>query len=150
MSDETDRRPAGGQLEAVFAVLADEQRKLAEFQEKMATASTVAESPDKMLAATFDGRGELVTLTFNNTKYRTMAPAQLAATVLDVIRRGRAAAFTKIDEAAGRDVLPGINFGELASGKVDVNEVVNTLIGSAIDLPGIAKAVKKDMDGRNG
>lgn len=150
MLDETDRPPAGGQLDAMFAMLADEQRKLAEFQEKTAAASTVVESPDRMVAATFDGRGELVKLAFNTAKYRTMAPAQLASVLTDTIGRGRAAAFAKIDEMAGRDVLPGINFGELASGKVDLTEVVGTLITSAIDLPAIAKAVKGEVDGKNG
>jgi DNA-binding protein YbaB len=149
VSDEADG-PRGGQLEAMFTMLADEQRKLAEFQERMTSASSVVESPDKMVVATFDGRGELVQLKFTTTKYRTMAPAELAATLMDTLKRGRTAAFSKIDEMAGRDVLPGINFGELAAGKLDVNEVVGTLISSAIDLPTIAAAVKKEAGRADG
>jgi DNA-binding protein YbaB len=146
-----DARPrGGGQLEAMFGMLADEQRKLAEFQRKMAEASTVVESANKMVTATFDGRGELVKLTFNNTKFRAMAPAELATTLMDTIKRGRTAAFGQIDQMAGGDVLPGVNFGDLAAGKVDINEMVGTLMSSAIDLPTIAKAVKKETGRSDG
>jgi DNA-binding protein YbaB len=144
MSDETARPRGSGQLEAMFTMLADEQRKLAEFQRKMTEASTVTESPNKMVTATFDGRGELVSLKFNNTKFRSMAPNELATMLMETLRRGRAAAFGQIDEMAGGEVLPGVNFGDLAAGKLDMNEVVGTLMTSAIDLPSIAKAVKNE------
>ena len=67
--------------------------------------------------------------------------------VLDVIRRGRSEAFGKIDAMAGGDVLPGVNFGDLAAGKVDLNDVVSGLMTSAVDLPGIVRAAKQQ--GRN-
>ncbi|GLZ02006.1 YbaB/EbfC family nucleoid-associated protein [Actinoplanes sp. NBRC 103695] len=150
MSDETDQPAAAGQLEALFSVLADEQHKLAEFQRKMSEASTVVDSPNRMVSATFDGRGELVKLTFNNTRYRTMSAAELATTLMDTIKRGRAAAFSQIDQLAGREVLPGIDFGQLAAGNLDLNEVVGTIMTSAIDLPGIAKAVKRETGRTDG
>ncbi|MEV6636919.1 YbaB/EbfC family nucleoid-associated protein [Actinoplanes sp. NPDC051470] len=143
MSDHEELPGGSGGLEAMFAVLADEQRKITEFQRKMSEASTVVESSNKMVTATFDGRGELTRLTFNNGKYRTMAPKELATMLMDTLKRGRAAAFGKIDEMAGRDVLPGIAFGELAAGKVDIDEVVGTLMTSVVDLPGIARAAKE-------
>jgi DNA-binding protein YbaB len=149
MSDEA--RPRGsGQLEAMFGMLADEQRKIAEFQRKMAEASTVVESPNKMITATFDGRGELVKLTVNNTKFRTMAPEELASMLTDTLKRGRTAAFGKMDQMSGGDVLPGVKFGDLAAGKLDINEVVGTLMSSAIDLPTIAQAVKRETSRGDG
>jgi hypothetical protein len=134
---------SGKQLEAMFSLLADEQHKLADFQAKVNEARTVAESPDKMLTATFDGRGELVKLTVNNGKYRRMAPAELGVLIMETINRGRAEAFGKLDDFAGADVLPGVRFGELAAGNVDLNEVVGALMTSAVDLPGIADAARK-------
>ncbi|MFY1635512.1 YbaB/EbfC family nucleoid-associated protein [Solwaraspora sp. WMMB335] len=147
MADEGGPTRASGQLEAMFALLAEEQRKLAEFQRKMNEASTTVESANKTLSATFDGRGELIRFTVNNTKYRTMAPNELAEMLLDVIRRGRSQAFGKIDTMAGGDVLPGVRFGDLAAGKVDLNDVVSGLMTSAIDLPGIARAAEQKARG---
>jgi DNA-binding protein YbaB len=147
MADDDGSKRASAQLETMFALLAEEQRKLADFQRKMNEATTTVESTNKMLTAAFDGRGELVKLTFNNTRYRTMAPKELADMVLDVIRRGRSEAFGKIDAMAGGDVLPGVNFGDLAAGKVDLNDVVSGLMTSAVDLPGIVRAAKQQ--GRN-
>ncbi|MGC4879765.1 YbaB/EbfC family nucleoid-associated protein [Micromonospora sp. DT43] len=142
MADGTDHGPGGGGLNSVFAMLAEEQRKLEEFQRKMRETSTTIESPNKMLTATFDGRGELVKLTFHNTKYRSMAPNELSSLLFETLRRGRAESFGKIDEMAGGEVLPGVSFGELAGGKLDLNEVVGSLMTSAIDLPSIARAAK--------
>ncbi|MFV2021192.1 YbaB/EbfC family nucleoid-associated protein [Micromonospora sp. LOL_023] len=147
MADEDGPTRASGQLEAMFALLAEEQRKLEEFQRKMNEATTTVESANKMLTATFDGRGELVKFTVNNTRYRTMAPNELAEMLLDVVRRGRSQAFGKIETMAGRDVLPGVNFGDLAAGKVDLNDVVGGLMTSAIDLPGIVRAAEQQGRG---
>ena len=145
MAEETGPLRGDGGLEAAFATLAEEQRKLADFQRKMGEASTTVESPNKLVSATFDGRGELVKLVFNNTKYRSMAPKELAGVVFDTLSRGRGEAFGKIGEMAGGEVLPGISFSELASGKVDLNEVVGTLMTSAMDLPGLAEAARADV-----
>ncbi|MEU8328687.1 MULTISPECIES: YbaB/EbfC family nucleoid-associated protein [unclassified Micromonospora] len=150
MVDQTDRGPGGRELNVVFAMLAEERRKLDEFQAKMRAASTTVDSPNKMLTATFDGRGELVKLTFNNTKYRAMAPNELSSLLVETLRRGRAESFGKIDEMAGPDVLPGVSFGDLAGGKVDLNEVVGSLLTSAIDLPSIARAARDEAGRADG
>lgn len=147
MADDDDSTRASAQLETMLALLAEEQRKLEDFQRKMNEATTTVESANKALTATFDGRGELVGLTFNNTRYRTMAPKELADLVLDVVRRGRSQAFGKIDTMAGGDVLPGVSFGDLAAGKVDLNDVVSGLMTSAIDLPGIVRAAEQKGQG---
>ncbi|MDQ7909371.1 YbaB/EbfC family nucleoid-associated protein [Phytohabitans sp. ZYX-F-186] len=152
MADATGpSRARDAQVETAFAVFAEEQRKLADFQRRMRDASTTVESPNKMVTATFDGRGELVRLTFNNTKYRGMAPTELASVITETLARGRSQAFNKIGEMAGGDVLPGVSFGDLAAGKVDLDKVVGTMMTSVLDLPAIARALKGEEvkpDGR--
>ncbi|SDT66425.1 YbaB/EbfC family nucleoid-associated protein [Actinoplanes derwentensis] len=143
MADEQGAPRRSGQLEAMLVKLAEEQRKLEDFQRKMNEATTVVESSNKMVTATFDGRGELTGLTFNTTRYRTMSPTELASTMLETLRRGRGTAFGKIDEMTGGDVLPGIKFGDLAAGKVDINDVVGTLLTSAINLPDLVENARK-------
>nr|WP_221382676.1 YbaB/EbfC family nucleoid-associated protein [Actinoplanes polyasparticus] len=148
MSDE--RTGGARRLDTMFALFAEEQRKLAEFQKKMASASTVTESANKMVTATFDGRGELVKLVFNNTKYRSMAPAELATMVTDTIRRGRASAFGKIGEMAGGPVIPGVDFGDLAAGQVDLDKVVNSMLRSAFGRPTVAEKAEKSPEPSDG
>jgi DNA-binding protein YbaB len=143
----SDQVPAGSsRLEAMFQMLADEQRKLAEFQQKMNEAKTVVESSNKMITLTFDGRGELIDLAFNNSKFRSMAPKELAAMVMETLKRGRAAAFGKIDEMTPGEPLPGIKFGDLAAGKVDINDVVGQIMTNAMDLPDLTKSAREGRD----
>ncbi|WP_433388601.1 YbaB/EbfC family nucleoid-associated protein [Micromonospora sp. KLBMP9576] len=129
-------------LEQAFAMLAEEQSKLVEFQRRMNEATTTVESANKVMTATFDGRGELVRMVFNNTRYRTMAPAELASLLLETLQRGRGQAFAKISEMAGREALPGMSFGDLAAGKVDLSEMAGSMLSSVLDLPRMMQATE--------
>ncbi|NLU81065.1 YbaB/EbfC family nucleoid-associated protein [Micromonospora sp. HNM0581] len=143
MVDQPEFRADRYGLEEALSMLAEEQRKLEEFQRRMNEASTTVESANKMVAATFDGRGELVRLEFTNTRYRTMAPAELASLLLETLRRGREKSFAKVSELAGRDVLPGVSFGQLAAGKVDLHEMTESMMRSMLDLSGIVDTTGK-------
>jgi DNA-binding protein YbaB len=121
-----------GDVDAALAALAEERRRLEELQEKVAETSTVVHSKDRVLSATFDGRGELNTLTFNGTKYRRLAPAELAAMIKDTLAAGRSQALEKLGSMMGTVVLPGVKFGVMASGQVVMHQVIDSLLGSAL------------------
>lgn len=123
---------AGDGMARATAAMADERRKLAEFQNKVSETTTVVQSRDRMVSMTFTGRGELSKLTFNNTRYRSMAPAELAAVITDTLTTGRNEAMAKLGGLMDPDALPGIAFGDLARGNVDLNEVVNAVIGPVL------------------
>ena len=51
-----------------------------------------------MVSATVDSRGVLVGLKFNTTRYRTMAPAQLAAAITEVVEQANAEMSAAVNE----------------------------------------------------
>ncbi|GAA3366784.1 YbaB/EbfC family nucleoid-associated protein [Saccharopolyspora gregorii] len=73
-----------------------EQRKLAEIGEVRQNETTTVQAKDRSLEMTFDGGGELSELKFNGTKYRNMAPAQLAHVIVETLQQGRAQAMAKM------------------------------------------------------
>jgi hypothetical protein len=118
-----------GDLTAALSALDDEQRKMREFQQAVAEASTTVRSKDRMLSATFDGRGELTELKFHSTRYREMAPAELANAVVQILAEGRGNALAAMAGLSGAPKIPGVDFAELASGKVDLDQVMGAVLG---------------------
>jgi DNA-binding protein YbaB len=119
--------------EAAMAALEREQRKLANLTKVIDEETVTVRAKDRSLAITLDGRGEVTNIAFNGTKYRTMAPAELAHLLVETIRTGRAQCAQKLTEAMGQPQLPGIDFSELASGKVNPMEVFDKLITPFLD-----------------
>ncbi|WP_275041849.1 YbaB/EbfC family nucleoid-associated protein [Nocardiopsis potens] len=72
----------------------------------MESATAEAVSKDRMVSAKVNARGEIDELRFHTSKYRTMAPAELSAAVLDVIGRARAEMEQRVADALG-PVAPG-------------------------------------------
>ncbi len=115
--------------EDAWAALENETRKLAELGKHWDEASTVVRAKDHSLEMTFDGRGELVELVFNAAKYRSMAPAQLAAVIVDTLRQGRAQAQERMAELMGFGDIPGLDINGLVTGQVRPDEMLNALMG---------------------
>jgi hypothetical protein len=104
-------------------------RKLAELGRHWDEASTTVRAKDHSLEMTFDGRGELVDLVFNASKYRALAPVQLAQVVIETLRQGRAQAQQKMAELTGPAGIPGLDLDGLATGKVRPDDMLQDLIG---------------------
>ncbi|MDT7783365.1 MAG: hypothetical protein QOF58_1784 [Pseudonocardiales bacterium] len=144
--------------EAAEAALADferEHRRIAEVNTTIAEASTTTRAKDRSLSIDFDGRGEITAITFHGTKYRSMAPTELAHVLLETIRAGRAECVRKMSEAMGDDFLPGISFADLASGKLDSEDVfqklVEPFIGDGVGEGILGRSPKNSQGGgRNG
>jgi DNA-binding protein YbaB len=122
------------QLDAALGEYEVQVRALREFHDNLAQASTVVHSKDRMLTMTFTGQGELEKLTINNNGYRTMAPNELAATITETLAAGRAQALEKLGGMFGGQSLPGVSFGDLAAGRSDPNQVLEAILGPALDL----------------
>lgn len=119
--------------EAALASLEREQRKLADITKTMAEATTTVKAKDRSLTIDFDGRGEITAISFLGTKYRGMAPAELSHVLLETIRAGRAQCLQKLTDAMGQDLLPGINFADLASGKMNADEIMEKVVSPFLD-----------------
>jgi len=122
----------GTRLDEALAGLAEERRRLDELHEKIATSSTVVHSKDRVLSVTVDGRGELSKIAFDGTRYRRLAPAELAKLITDTVAAARREAIGKISGMAG-DIVPGVSFEDVAMGKLDVRTMVDSFLGAAIE-----------------
>jgi hypothetical protein len=141
--------------DAALAALDREHRKLLDVTTAINEASTTVKSKDRSISMDFDGRGEITGITFHGSKYRSMAPAELSHVLLETIRAGRDECMQKMAAAMGGELLPGINFADMAAGKVDAEEVFQKLVSPFLgdDLgDGILGRPAKDSkgDGRNG
>jgi DNA-binding protein YbaB len=119
--------------ENAMAMLENESRKLAELGRHWEEASTTVRAKDHSLEMTFDGRGELVDLVFNSSKYRAMPPAQLAQVIIETLRAGRVAAQQKMTELMGVPDIPGLDLEGLATGQVRPEELLSSLMGPMFD-----------------
>ncbi|WP_239643754.1 YbaB/EbfC family nucleoid-associated protein [Nocardiopsis kunsanensis] len=79
---------------------------MAEASANLESATAEALSKDRMVSATVNARGEIADLKFHTDKYRSMAPAELAAAVKDVVERARRDVARQVSDALG-DLAPG-------------------------------------------
>lgn len=124
MTEWMSKAQADRMVDEAMSVLDRERGKLAELGKIWGEEITVR-AKDQSLAMTFDGRGELRDLAFLGSKYRTMAPAQLAHTIMETLQRGRAESMARVNEVMG---VEGFDVTGLATGKIDPLEMVNELI----------------------
>jgi DNA-binding protein YbaB len=115
--------------EAAMRTFEGEQRKLTDLQQKMEEDSSTVRSKDRSLSMTFDGRGELTGMKFHGTKFRSMAPAELAHLIVETVRAGRTQYLEKMSEDMG-ELMPGLNFADLASGQAKPGKILESMLGS--------------------
>ena len=132
------------ELDRAVAAFEEKQRDLDEFQKKLDAASVSVDSQKKVVTVTVDGHGEISDLKFNNTAYRSMAPAELTTMLLDTIRRARAKSLEQVQELMGDDLVPGLDIAELNSGHADLGGVLGKLAEPALERVRDANAALHD------
>ncbi|MFD8500454.1 YbaB/EbfC family nucleoid-associated protein [Amycolatopsis sp. NPDC059657] len=129
MTDWTDQYKSLEEAnEAALASLEREQRKLSDITKTMSEATTTVKAKDRSLTVDFDGRGEITAINFHGTKYRGMAPAELSHVLMETIQSGRAQCLQKLADVMGEDILPGVNFADLASGRMNAEEILDKVV----------------------
>ncbi|WP_370942212.1 YbaB/EbfC family nucleoid-associated protein [Amycolatopsis sp. cg5] len=126
-------------VEEALAALNREQEKLGKLTELWRDGRTTVRAKDQSLSVTVDGRGELVELVFNEAKYRLLPPAQLASVVLETVQRAKAEAMTKMSELMGTSSVSGIDYGDVAAGKMDPQELMDSLISPMLKEVGVER-----------
>ncbi len=82
--------PFAEQIEQAMAALQEQQTRMAEVTRELQAATVSVTTKDRMVTAKVGAQGQVVSLTFHTTAYRSMAPAQLAAALTDVLNEARA------------------------------------------------------------
>lgn len=109
-----------------------EKRRLDEVGELWKTETTTVRAKDQSFSMTFDGRGDLTNIVFSGTRYRAMAPAELASLLVSTLQAGRLQSLEKV-AAIMADSMPGVDFVGLATGKVEPRAVLDSLVGPLLD-----------------
>lgn len=115
-------------VDDAMAQLEAEQQRLRDFEAAIAETTTTVRAKDRSLSMTFTGRGDLTSMAFHGNKYRSMAPAELAHVIVETLATGRAECMTKMGELMGGSIIPGVDFAELASGKVSTTDLMESLL----------------------
>ncbi|MFE2413408.1 YbaB/EbfC family nucleoid-associated protein [Kitasatospora sp. NPDC059408] len=93
--------PFAQQIEEAMETLRVQQARIEEATRKLQAETVSVTSKDRMITAVLGAQGEVVSLTFHTTAYRSMAPAQLSAALTDVLNRARADMGAKVTESLG-------------------------------------------------
>lgn len=93
-------------MEESLRELRSTQQRLAQASANLESATAEAVSKDRMVSATVNARGEIAELRFHTDKYRSMAPAELASAVKDVVERARRDVAQQVSDAMG-GLAPG-------------------------------------------
>lgn len=123
MSDGSRADPTD--LSSAIEMVAQEQAKLADFQRRLGEVGTVVESRNKLLTVTLDGNGELRDIKFTTTAYRSMAPAELSATILETLQKARSQNLRAVQELMDEaGVSDDLDVRDLTSGDADFSAVL--------------------------
>jgi len=93
----------------------------ARLQEKPAKVT----SKDGMITVTLDGRGEVTSIAFGTAKFRRMAPAELGAALVAVIRQARAESRARAIDAYQPFLPAGMDLGKIMAGEFSMTGMLD-------------------------
>lgn len=150
MSDATDHEGYyARRLDEAFEQVDKERARVGEVSRVWKEETTTIVAKDRSFTMTFDGRGDLSDLSFHGTRYRSLAPTELAHLIVGTLRAGRLQALERtaalVQEGGG---LEGFDLVGLATGKVDPSEMVEALMGSMFEEMGVEEPARGERRGR--
>ena len=113
--------PLQERMEAALADLRAQQEKIREFDAAMVGRRTVITSKNRMVSATVDSRGKLVELALKGNRYRSMAPAELGALIVETVGRAQDTALKESLTAAAELIPHAQEFAGLGEGGLDLD-----------------------------
>lgn len=123
------------QMEQALARLREDQEKVARASASLASATEEAVSKDRAISAKVDSQGELVELKFRSSSYKSMAPAELSAAVMDVVKRARDRMQDRVTEAYAPFAPEGIDMDAARACGFDPARMLADLGLDTLDFP---------------
>ncbi len=132
--------PLFNQMENALADLREQQERIREAQERAEEETTTVSSKDRSISATVDHRQRLTGLRFSGTRYRTMAPAELANRIVELVRQAQDEASQK--SIATYSAMAPAGFGaaltEMVNGEFDLDKMFDEAVREADSMSGAA------------
>lgn len=122
--------PLHNGLEQAYAELARQKAALAEMQDRLSAVSASVTTRNRAITVTVDCRGNVSEIKFLTGAYRSMAPAELGALLVDAIAEAKQEVTA---QAAGilQEVLPGQSMFDIMRGEVDIESIVDEAVAEA-------------------
>ena len=103
--------PLRQQLDEALAKLQVQRTRIQAASDQLAKATAAATSKDRAIEATVDNQGRLSALKLNGTGYRKLAPAELAARIVETVRSAQDAAARQAADALAGLLPTGLGLG---------------------------------------
>ncbi|WP_406207955.1 YbaB/EbfC family nucleoid-associated protein [Kitasatospora sp. NBC_01560] len=111
------------QIEQAMNELAEQQAKMTAKAKELEVATASVTSKDRMVTAVVGAQGQVVSLTFHTSAYRSMAPAELSRVLVEVLNTARAdigerviegmSSFSGLDELLRSSMTGGTELDDL-------------------------------------
>lgn len=139
-------QPFQEQMEAALADLRGQQTRIQSASRQLAQVTGKATSKDRAVEAVVDSQGKLTSLKLNGTGYRKLAPAELAARIVETVRTAQDAASREAFESLAGLMPTGFGGALGAAAPADGSWDIEAMFDAA------ARAVQEPLftDGRNG
>jgi DNA-binding protein YbaB len=125
------------------AELRRQQAQLQDVSSKLQESKTTFRSKDGAITVGLDGSGEITSISFNTTKFRRMAPAELGSALVETIRQARAQSRERVLSAYRSFIPAGVGLDDLLSGKRDFSGAFDDAVRRANDI--LAKGPAGDL-----
>ncbi|MBN1171984.1 MAG: YbaB/EbfC family nucleoid-associated protein [Micromonosporaceae bacterium] len=112
--------------------MARQHHALSDMQRRMAETGAVATSKNRAISVRLDGQGNVIEVKFLTGGYRSMAPAELGALLVDTIAEARAELTGQIADILGQ-VMPGSAVLDALNGNFDMDSMMDEVIAEAVD-----------------
>ena len=111
-------------LDEVQSQLDEALERADQAQEALTAVSGTATSKDHLVSAMVDARGAVTELKFHTTRYRTMAPSELSAVLLDTIGKAQQEASAHLEEVLGPIGPEDLEIGDVTSGRAELADML--------------------------
>ncbi|MEV4352709.1 YbaB/EbfC family nucleoid-associated protein [Actinoplanes sp. NPDC049596] len=122
--------PLHNRLEQVLADFEKRKTAIAGFEQDLRDESTTVTAKNRAVMAVVDGQGQLSEVKFLTNAYRSMAPAELAALVVETVKSAQHQAREKV-AAKFQSLLPeGTPSLDIMSGPVDFDAAMKRILST--------------------
>jgi DNA-binding protein YbaB len=112
------------QIEQLMAEYQRHRSSALDFQQKLREVTAHATSAKGLVTVVVGAQAEVRSIVFHSRAYRTLAPAELAQTLLDTIERARNAVLQQVMQAMPGTALGGVTYEDVLGGRVDLTALL--------------------------
>ncbi|PFG98344.1 intein [Saccharopolyspora erythraea NRRL 2338] len=143
-------------MEAALEELRAQQKRIKEAKEQAEKETTSFRTKDRMITATVDHKQRLTELKLSGSRYRSMAPDELASRIVEAVQSAQDEAAKKSTDAFAKlqPTASGFQLGDMFNGNFDLDRMFDEAVRMAEaplfpeDAKKNAKNQEADTDGK--